>query len=189
MTRIISGIWRGRSITVPRSGVRPTSDRVREAVFSALAHQLGTWSGLRVLDLYAGSGALGLEAVSRGAAQAVLVERDRGTAAALRRTVTQWDALDQVAVVVGDAGAVPAGVGQFDVLFADPPYDLSRDQVEAVLGGWCGRLNAGAIAVVETGERGRDLQWPPGMTALQDRRYGNTHIWYGRTASEPIDKD
>jgi 16S rRNA (guanine966-N2)-methyltransferase len=189
MTRVISGIWRGRSIAVPRHGVRPTSDRVREAVFSALDHQLGTWTGLRVLDLFAGSGALGLEAVSRGAARAVLVERDRGAAARIRRTVEHWEAEDQVTVIAADAATVPQGVGEFDVLFADPPYGLAREEVETVLRRWCHQLTPGALAVVETGARGRDLEWPIGITAVQDRRYGDTHIWYGRTASEPIDKD
>ena len=120
--RIVGGRWRNTRLQVPElPGLRPTSDRVRETLFNWLMPKL---PGARVLDLFAGSGALGLEAVSRGAASAQLVERDPGLVAALRATVARLEATAQVEVAAGDAlqwlrGAVPA---QADIVFLDPPF-------------------------------------------------------------------
>ncbi|MGB8020645.1 MAG: 16S rRNA (guanine(966)-N(2))-methyltransferase RsmD [Candidatus Nanopelagicales bacterium] len=188
MSRIISGTARGRHIKVPPGGTRPTTDRVRESLFAALDHLIGGFAGKHVLDLYAGSGALGLEAASRGAEVAVLVERDRRTAAVAREN----------AGVVGAAGVrvVPAAVSaflagapaSFDVVLADPPYDLPAAHLEAVLERICaGWLADGAIVVVERATQGGGFRWPTRIVPLQHRTYGGTTLWYGRRALDGQD--
>jgi 16S rRNA (guanine966-N2)-methyltransferase len=118
--RIIAGAWRGRPIEAPPGqGTRPTADRVRETLFSMLASRLGSFEGLRVADLFAGSGALGLEALSRGAAHATFVENDPAAAAIIRRNAGKLGA--EVQVLAGSAFALP-GSDPFDLIFADPPY-------------------------------------------------------------------
>lgn len=118
--RIIAGRWRGRPLEVPEgSGTRPTSDRVREALFSMLTSRLGSFDDLRVADLFAGSGALGFEALSRGASEASFVENDPRAAAAIRRNAEKLGA--HVQLLTGSAFALPKAQG-FDVVFADPPY-------------------------------------------------------------------
>lgn len=188
MSRIISGAARGRRIKVPPSGTRPTTDRVRESLFAALDHLMGGFAGARVLDLYAGSGALGLEGASRGAEIVVLVERDRRTAAIARENAS----------VVGAAGVrvVPAPVwvflagepSPFDLVLADPPYDLPAVQLEAVLERLCeGWLVEGAIVVVERASQGGGFRWPTRIAPLQNRAYGGTTLWYGRRAPDGQD--
>ncbi|HET7326955.1 MAG TPA: 16S rRNA (guanine(966)-N(2))-methyltransferase RsmD [Nocardioidaceae bacterium] len=186
MTRIIAGTAGGRRLSTPRgTTTRPTADRVREAVFSAVEHQLGTLAGKHVLDLYAGSGALGLEAVSRGATSAVLVEHDRRVGDTLRANIASLDLrsatlrLGRVERVV--ASGPPRG-RLFDVVFLDPPYPLGNDEVVAVLrllleNRW---LALDALMVVERSSRSADLAWPPGLEATRSRRYGETCVWYGR---------
>jgi 16S rRNA (guanine966-N2)-methyltransferase len=121
--RIIAGEWRGRRLQVPPGmATRPTADRVRETLFSMLASRLGPFDGLRVADLFAGSGALGLEALSRGAAFACFVESDAKAAAAIKANAAQLGALDRVQVLGGSALALPRSE-PFDLVFADPPYD------------------------------------------------------------------
>jgi 16S rRNA (guanine966-N2)-methyltransferase len=118
--RIIAGQWRGRALEAPPgTGTRPTADRVRETLFNMLASRLGSFEGLRVADLFAGSGALGLEALSRGAAHATFVEQDPAAAAALRRNAAKLGA--DIHLITGSALALPRSE-PFDLLFADPPY-------------------------------------------------------------------
>ena len=120
--RIIAGEWRGRRLrTPPGLETRPTADRVRETVFSMLASRLGSFEGLRVADLFAGSGALGFEALSRGAAFACFVENDTKAAAAIRANASDLRALDRMQILGGSALALPRSE-PFDLLFADPPY-------------------------------------------------------------------
>ncbi len=146
--RIIGGKWRNTRLPVPLApGLRPSSDRVRETLFNWLLPRLG---GARVLDLFAGSGALGLEAVSRGAAQATLIERDTGLARHLRETVARLGAQDQIEVVQADAlqwlrqpGGAPA-----DIAFVDPPF--ADGLWEAVLAGLDAHLKADAWLYVES---------------------------------------
>jgi 16S rRNA (guanine966-N2)-methyltransferase len=161
---------------------------VREGVFGTLGSLLGGLEGHRVLDLYAGSGAVGLEAWSRGAARVVLVESApralrvlRGNVAALATGVAE---LQVLAVKAEAAVAALTGSGldrpTFDVVFADPPYDLPATRLAAVLTslGAAGLLAEGAVVAVE--RRTRDAwQWPPGIEPLRDRRYGDTTVWYG----------
>jgi 16S rRNA (guanine966-N2)-methyltransferase len=120
--RIIAGEWRGRPLDAPAGqGTRPTGGRVRETLFSMLTSRLGSFEGLRVADLYAGSGALGLEALSRGAAFATFVETDRAAAGAIRRNAEGLGAAERVRILGGSALALPAS-DPFDLIFADPPY-------------------------------------------------------------------
>lgn len=193
MTRIVAGTLGGRRLATPAgSGTRPTSDRVREALFSRTESLLGGLDGVAVLDLYAGSGALGLEALSRGAASAVLVESDRRAAAVLRSNVAALG-LDATARVVADRverlltrSPVGAGAGPVGLVLADPPYDLPADALREVLatgaqGGW---LGADALLVVERPTRS-SWRFPTGVTPVGERRYGETTLWYGRAPAAP----
>lgn len=121
--RIIAGTWKGRKLAVPEGlDIRPTSDRVREAVFSRLQSMLGDWEGLRVADLCAGSGAFGLEALSRGAAHATFVEQNRAAANAIARTLKLLGRTADATVLTHDARALPLAAVSYDVLYLDPPY-------------------------------------------------------------------
>jgi len=148
--RIIAGEWRGRSIEAPPgSKTRPTADRVRETLFSMLASRLGSFEGLRVADLFAGTGALGLEAVSRGAESATFVDSDAQAIASVRRNCEKLAAADRVRVIVGSALALPPA-DPFDLILADPPYAMGSGTavVRAVMeAGW---LRPGGWLSVET---------------------------------------
>lgn len=183
MTRIIGGRARGRRLVTPKGvGTRPTSDRVREALFSALESRLGTLSGITFLDLYAGSGAVGLEAWSRGAQRVTLVESDRRVAATIRSNLAALDCAGAVELRVGPVASVLAGTGPAHrVGFSDPPYSLDDDAVRAdltalVRHGW---LEPGAMLVVERPVRGAGAPWPEGFTGERERRYGETVLWFG----------
>ncbi|HVE63210.1 MAG TPA: 16S rRNA (guanine(966)-N(2))-methyltransferase RsmD [Mycobacteriales bacterium] len=182
--RIVAGIARGRRLSVPEgSATRPTSDRAREAMFSTLESMRGPLHGARVLDLYAGTGAVGLEALSRGAAHVVLVEDDATTLEVLRDNVR----------AVGLAGAAVRGEpvervlaespdAPYDVVFADPPY---TDTVDGVLEAALRWLAPSAVVVVERSSSDAPLVWPDGVVAVKDRRYGAATLWYGRAPAEP----
>lgn len=199
MTRIIGGSAGGRRLRTPvGDGTRPTSDRVREALFSALESRVGTLSGLHVLDLYAGSGALGLEAWSRGAASVTLVERDRRTAAVISGNVKELGCSD-VHVVGGSVPVVLARPPRqrFDLVLSDPPYPLAADAVTEDLRllaehAW---LADDATVVVERGSRSGSVTWPEGFEPDGSRRYGETVLWWGlwygpgTTAQGPDQKD
>jgi 16S rRNA (guanine966-N2)-methyltransferase len=183
VTRLISGTAGGRRLKVPKSGVRPTGDRAREALFNALSH-LTDLRGAAVLDLYAGTGALGLEALSRGAGTVVFVESAPGVLPVLRAN------LAAVGLPGGRlvAGSVPTVVGgrpptRFDVVMADPPYATPAEEVVGVLrslvsGDW---LAPEAVLVVERPSREEPWEWPTPLTGLRDRRYGEAQLRYGRS--------
>ena len=183
MSRIIGGEAGGRRIKAPTgTGTRPTSDRVREALFSAVDADLGSLHGLRFLDVYAGSGAVGLEARSRGAGVVTLVEQDRRTATVIRDNVRSLG-FSQVEVVVSAVTRLVERAPRtpYDVVFLDPPYALPTGEVEAVLValhglGW---LTPDALVVVERPSRGPEVTWPPGLTAGRRKKYGETTLWYG----------
>ncbi len=181
--RIVAGLAKGRRLAAPAPATRPTSDRIREALFNTLASRLRL-DGARVLDLYAGTGAVGLEALSRGAAEAVLVESNRPALTVLKRNVE----------LVGLPGAtvVPHSVNSFlrdapdetfDLVFADPPYSLDSGGTLAVLIGVGDRwLSPDGLVVIE-----RDVRsGSPGfdsissITLAHEARYGDTVLWYGR---------
>lgn len=188
MTRLIAGSRGGRRITVPPTATRPTTDRVREALFSALASWAGTAAGppeeslrgLAFVDLYAGSGAVGLEAASRGAFPVWLVEGHRRTALVAERNVR---ALELPAVVVSTR--VEDLVGRsaetsFDVIFADPPYELEDRALDATVSkllenGWLGDRG---LMVVERSRRS-SLRWGPRVVESWTRRYGETLLHFG----------
>jgi 16S rRNA (guanine966-N2)-methyltransferase len=181
MVRIVAGVAGGRRLAVPPRGTRPTSDRVREAIFSAVQARRDL-EGTRVLDLYAGSGALGLEALSRGAAHVRFVESDRRAVAVLRRNIEALG-LRGAEVTTADVPAALRGdPGQpYDVVLADPPYALDDGALGGVLGALVGGrwLAPGALVVVERAGRALAPAWPEGVVALTDRRYGDTSVHYG----------
>ncbi len=161
---------------------RPTSDRVREALFSRLEHR-GLLVDKHVLDLYAGSGALGLEAASRGASRVLLVESDRKAAKVIARNIETVGAAG-VRVVTDTVERVlragpPAGI-RVDLVFLDPPYDISEAALTEVLGalvehGW---LAPDAFVVVERSTRSPQPSWPAGLELSGEKRYGETAVWF-----------
>jgi len=188
VTRIVAGTSGGRTLQVPPKGTRPTSDRVREALFSRLEH-LGAVSGARVLDLYAGSGALGLEAGSRGAAHVTLVESARVAVDVCRRNVATLGVGSRVVVVperVERFVARPV-VAPWDLVLVDPPYDVPDDDLALVLGGLQGGLAADALVVVERSTRSPEPTWPAGLERLDDRTYGETRVWFAGPAAPRVD--
>ena len=182
MTRVIAGVAGGRRLTVPPSGVRPTGDRAREGLFNSLGTLLDL-DGAVVLDLYAGSGALGLEALSRGAAEVVFVESGPRVLPVLRTNLAAVS-LPGGRVIAGSVPTVVAGPApaRFDLVLADPPYATPVGEVRGVLsalvgGGW---LAEGAVVVVERSAREEPWEWPTPFAGLRDRRYGEALLRYGR---------
>ena len=181
VVRIVAGVAGGRRLAVPPHGTRPTSDRVREAVFSSLAARRDL-EGARVLDLYAGSGAMGLEALSRGAVHVRFVESDQRAAAVLRRNIealglpgAQLTAADVPAVLRGNPGQ------PYDLVLADPPYALDDCALDKVLSALAGGawLAPAALLVVERPAKALPPTWPDNVFALTHRRYGDTAVYYG----------
>ncbi|MGP3688695.1 16S rRNA (guanine(966)-N(2))-methyltransferase RsmD [Streptomyces sp. IBSNAI002] len=186
MTRVIAGSAGGRRLAVPPgTGTRPTSDRMREGLFS-------TWESLhgvaaaRVLDLYAGSGAVGLEALSRGAGHALLVETDPKAAQSIRDNIkavglpgAEFRSGKAEQVVAAKAGGEP-----YDIVFLDPPYAVGHDDLGEILltlrsNGW---LTEDALVTVERSTRSGAFPWPEGFEPLRSRKYGEGTLWYGRAA-------
>lgn len=182
MTRIVAGTAGGRSLEVPSSGTRPTSDRVREALFSRLEHA-GLIEGSRVLDLYAGSGALGLEAASRGAGEAVLVEAAKSAAAVCRRNAASLGLSARVVARRVEAFLAEPPAGPFDLAFLDPPYDTAEDDLAGVLVALSAHLAADAVVVVERSIRNAEPRWPDGVLRTDERRYGDTVLWFAEAAT------
>ena len=192
MARIIAGTHGGRTIAVPSKGTRPTTDRVREALFARLDHY-DLIDDAAVLDLFAGSGALGIEASSRGAARVVLVEADRRAAQVCRDnvarlgmanvTVTQQKVESYLASAAGGAGQ------GFDLVFVDPPYDLGEGELTAGLTALVDHLGADAVVVVERSARSPEPALPPGLNLWETRRYGETalHLLDRRASHGPSD--
>lgn len=180
MTRIIAGRAGGRTIATPRgSGTRPTTDRVREALFSRI-EALMDLDDAFVLDLYAGSGALGLEAVSRGAAHLTAVEKHRATAALAERNARELGMTEQVVVHAAPVDRVlrDGGGTTFDLVLLDPPYPLDEDELSVILGllvsgDW---LAEDALVVVERSTRSPQPGWPAGLVHLGTRTYGETAV-------------
>ena len=182
MTRLIAGAAGGRRLKVPPSGVRPTGDRAREALFNSLG-TLVDLDGAAVLDLYAGSGALGLEALSRGAGRVLFVESSPTVLPVLRSNLAAVG-LPGGRIVAGSVPAVVAAPAResYDVVLADPPYATPVEEVYDVLralatNGW---LAPEAVVVVERSSRERDWEWPTPLVGLRERRYGEAVLRYGR---------
>lgn len=179
--RIVAGRWGGRKIDAPRGQTtRPTSDRVREALFSSLEAS-GAVSGAVVLDAFAGTGALALEALSRGASRAVLVERDAAALRSLKDNVASLGASAQVRIVVGDVlgGALgqASGGGPYSLLFLDPPYRIGQSVVRELIDAL---ETAGSLAdtctIVWEHATGTAPEWPVSVSPVRDRRYGDTTV-------------
>lgn len=194
MTRVIAGAAGGRRLAVPPGrGTRPTSDKAREAMFSTLEALRGTLHGARMLDLFGGSGAVGLEALSRGAEHVLLVEADAQAARVIRENVREIGlpgALVKAAraekVIAGPAPETP-----YDLVFLDPPYAVTDEELREMLttlsaGGW---LAQDVLVTVERSTRGGEFGWPGGFEGLRSRRYGEGTLWYGRAAAAAGDHD
>lgn len=185
MSRIIAGEFGGRRLEVPRRGTRPTTDRVREALFSALSHS-GVLAGARVLDLFAGSGALGLEALSRGAAHVTFVESGAPAAAVIARNAQQLGCADAVTVVKERAHAyVARGEGPFDLILLDPPYDIPVADLAGVLAGLPPLVADGGEVVLEWAARAGEPPWPDGLRPFTQKSYGETALHF----AEPYASD
>jgi 16S rRNA (guanine966-N2)-methyltransferase len=182
MTRIIAGRAGSLVIDVPDAGTRPTSDRVRESLFGAL-ESADALRGAAVLDLYAGSGALGLEAVSRGAASADLVEKSARAASVAQRNA------GRVAKAVGTDAAIRvhrssadaflrSSPRAFDLVFLDPPYDVGETELASTLSLLLPRVSPGAEIVIERAARSPEPTLPSGLVATRSKRYGDTALWW-----------
>jgi 16S rRNA (guanine966-N2)-methyltransferase len=178
VTRIIGGVAGGRRIAVPPRGTRPTTDRVRESLFNIVTARRDL-TGLAVLDLYAGSGALGLEALSRGAASALFVESDYRIAAVIARNIKVLG-LSGATLRRGDVVAVLlAGTASpVDLVLADPPYDIEAAEVNAALAALSARgwAREGTVVAVERAAAGTALTWPAGWSVWPERVYGDTRL-------------
>ncbi len=191
--RIVAGVARGRRLVVPPGdSVRPTADRVREALFASLAPHL---EGASVLDAFAGTGALGLEARSRGAARVTFIERDRRSLDALRRNI-EAVGLDGATVIAADAirtlrDAAQAGTlsgAPFDLVLLDPPYALSDDAIAGLMADLVRLLAAGAIVVVERSADASAPRWGPALLEGPSRRYGSTMLHRATFAASGADR-
>jgi 16S rRNA (guanine966-N2)-methyltransferase len=185
MARVIAGEAGGRRLAVPDGrNTRPTSDRAREGLFATIVSLTGSLDGARVLDLYAGSGAVGLEALSRGAEHALLVESDPRAARIIRVNV-EAIGLPGAEVLTDRVERVLArgpDSGPYQVVFADPPYALPGGEVSAVLQALSDHawLAPGALVIVERATRSGPVSWPAGFAPDRARRYGEATFWYGR---------
>ncbi|MEY2634520.1 MAG: hypothetical protein RIS75_460 [Actinomycetota bacterium] len=178
MTRIIAGTARGRSLDVPKTGTRPTSDRVREAIFSSLGHRLGNWVNVQVLDLYAGSAAFSFEALSRGASTATAIEKDRHACDVIRKNSMHLQL--PLTVVCDDVSRalLRASSHAYDLVFLDPPYEMQSDALSAnlellVSNGYVG---PDSIVVIERSRRSEELNLPEVLSVADDRLHGETRV-------------
>jgi 16S rRNA (guanine966-N2)-methyltransferase len=192
VARVIAGEAGGRRLAVPAGrDTRPTSDRAREGLFATVTSIMGSLAGARVLDLYAGSGAVGLEALSRGAGHVLLVESGARAARVIRENIEAIGLAgaevitDRVERVLARGPA--SGGGRYDVVFADPPYALADREVSAMLSLVAGAGIAerawpapGALVIVERATRSGPVRWPEGFVPDRARRYGEATFWYGR---------
>ena len=183
MIRVIAGAAGGRRLAVPGGvSARPTSDRAREGLFGTVVSEIGSLAGKHVLDLYAGSGAVGLEALSRGARDVLMVESDAQAVAVIRANI-ETVGLEGARVTRDRVERLLASQGRpdrYDLVFADPPYAMTTAAVTRVLtlltDGW---LAHDALVVVERATRSGPVHWPPGYLPGKSRRYGEATFWYG----------
>ena len=192
MARVIAGEAGGRRLAVPGGrDTRPTSDRAREGLFATVSSMVGSLAGMRVLDLFAGSGAVGLEALSRGAEHVLLVESAVRAVRVIRANIASTGLAgaevvpDRVERVLA-RGPAP-GDGPYDIVFADPPYALPGEDVTRVLSALADRnwLAPAALAIVERATRSGPVHWPEGFAPDRARRYGEATFWYGFGPSRP----
>jgi 16S rRNA (guanine966-N2)-methyltransferase len=190
VARVIAGEAGGRRLAVPDGrDTRPTSDRAREGLFATISSIAGPLDGARVLDLYAGSGAVGLEALSRGAGHVLLVEQGGRAVRVIKENISSIGLPGAVLVTDRVERVLARGPDgdRYDVVFADPPYALADAAVERVLvllagTGW---LAPGALVVVERATRSGPVSWPDGFVPDRERRYGEATFWYALAAGIP----
>ncbi len=193
MTRIIAGAAKGRRLAVPKKDTRPTADRVRESLFSAVsAHLLKVginWTELSALDLYAGTGALGLEALSRGAHRVVLIEKARAAGEVIEANINAV-ALPGAQLLIGDVSAVLERLGAppFGLVFVDPPYEVDSTAITTVLMSLQANrlLTNGALVIVERPTGDGQTPLPDSWEVLQVRRHGDTTLWYGQAPENAL---
>jgi 16S rRNA (guanine966-N2)-methyltransferase len=192
VARVIAGEAGGRRLAVPAGrDTRPTSDRAREGLFATVTSIVGPLAGARVLDLYAGSGAVGLEALSRGAGHVLLVESGARPARVIRENIEVIGLpgaeviTDRVERVLA-RGPAPAG-SRYDIVFADPPYAMADRDVSAMLSSLAEEdwLAPGALVIVERATRSGPVRWPDGFVPDRARRYGEGTFWYGLRPGTP----
>jgi len=191
MARVIAGEAGGRRLAVPDGReTRPTSDRAREGLFATVASIVGPLAGTRLLDLYAGSGAVGLEALSRGAEHVLLVESGARATAVIRQNIEALGLpgatliADRVERVLAHE---PPEDERYDVAFADPPYAMADAEISRVLSlladeGWLAR---DALVIVERATRSGPVRWPDGFVPDRARKYGEATFWYGLAPKSP----
>ncbi|UCM90705.1 16S rRNA (guanine(966)-N(2))-methyltransferase RsmD [Streptomyces marincola] len=185
MTRVIAGTAGGRRLSVPPGGgTRPTSDRAREGLFSTWTALWGPLDGARVLDLYGGSGAVGLEALSRGAAHVLIAEADARAAGTIRANIRSLGlpGAEPRTVRAEQLVAGPPPGAPYDLVFLDPPYAVGDGDLQEILltlerNGW---LTGDTVVTVERSTRGGAFAWPTGFQELRSRRYGEGTLWYAR---------
>lgn len=189
--RIIAGLAKGRNLISPSGATRPTSDRAREALFSTLESEFGSINDLTVLDLYCGSGAVGAEALSRGAAVVYAVDNDEKATSVTRQNFALLENISGI----GTTSVITSSVGKFldktselkfDVVFLDPPYDLPNNEIEKTLSSLVknGFLKSSAVIAIERDSKSKRLNWPLGLKELKERKYGAATIYYAEPANE-----
>ena len=189
--RIIAGLAKGRNLISPSGATRPTSDRAREALFSTLESEFGSINDLTVLDLYCGSGAVGAEALSRGAAVVYAVDNDEKATSVTRQNFALLENISGI----GTTSVITSSVGKFldktselkfDVVFLDPPYDLPNNEIEKTLSSIVknGFLKPSAVVAIERDSKSKRLNWPLGLKELKERKYGAATIFYAEPANE-----
>jgi len=191
VARVIAGEAGGRRLAVPDGReTRPTSDRAREGLFATVASIMGPLAGTRVLDLYAGSGAVGLEALSRGASRVLLVESGARATAVIRQNIEALG-LPGATLIANRVERVlahsPPEDERYDVVFADPPYAMADAEISRVLSlltgeGWLAR---DALVIVERATRSGPVRWPDGFVPDRARKYGEATFWYGLAPINP----
>ncbi|MEE4022682.1 16S rRNA (guanine(966)-N(2))-methyltransferase RsmD [Gordonia sp. PKS22-38] len=177
MTRIIAGELRGRRLTVPDAGTRPTSDRVREAIFNIVAARADL-DDADILDLYAGTGALGIEALSRGATHATFVDSRRRATSVISANIAACGLGASATVVTRPVATfLSSGTGEVDIAFLDPPYDLPDDTMTADLAAVAARwIVPGGLVIVERAARAPETQWPDALIVQVRKTYGDTRV-------------
>lgn len=191
MSRIIAGAAGGTPlVSVPGDGTRPTTDRVKEALFSRL-ESMNMLADVRVLDLFAGAGSLGVESASRGAKSVELVELNDKAAAVCQRNAelvnkvlgSRVVSVQRSRVETFLARVAEAGVDRWDLVFMDPPYPLTEPELTLVLQLVAPRLSDFAVVVVERSARTQEPSWPVGLERFAEKKYGETRLWF----AEPVE--
>lgn len=180
MTRIIAGKYKGHRISVPQQGVRPTTDRVREAIFNAIDARLTSWSAQNVLDVFAGSGALGMESLSRGANTATFLEKDRNTAAVISKNLAKLGAVGNVVIGAADQFRPTQ---KYSLVFLDPPFAIADSYLIDLLTQFAPNIEPGGLVLVERGKQ-HEFSWPTGYSPILERGYGDSLIFLAERQDE-----